>query len=197
MMRRIAVAGDKLSNGGEVCYQNGPIFTFGDAGHQAALINGAAYCPICRTTGYIAKDGGPRRMTIVGSEIALDRDLIVCGCPENPRIFAQLAGEAWYDDLAESLGVIDTKKNAQRVAQTVFRPGERSENCASWFYVTDSATGRPLCNQQLIAVVAGIEQACKTDANGYAKVETNDPQSIDIHVFFSSPKRNLIPAQGD
>src|SRR5215467_14117490 len=98
MMRRIAVVGDKLSNDGEICDYRGMMFTMGDAGRQVALIDGAAFCPVCKTTGYIAKDGGPRRMTLGISEVALDQDLVVCGCPEHPRIFAKLAGEAWYDD---------------------------------------------------------------------------------------------------
>ncbi|GGD96141.1 PAAR domain-containing protein [Caballeronia grimmiae] len=101
MMRRIAVVGDKLSNDGEICSYQGPQFLV--HGHQAALIGGAAYCPVCKTTGYIAKDGGPRRMNLFVSEIAVHDDVVVCGCPEHPRIFAELAGEAWYDDMAETL----------------------------------------------------------------------------------------------
>ncbi|MCG7404619.1 MULTISPECIES: PAAR domain-containing protein [Caballeronia] len=104
MMRRFAVVGDKLSNNGEICDYKGPFFTL--SGHQAALINGAAYCPVCKTTGYIAKEGGPRRMTLGASEIALENDVVICDCPDHPRIFARLAGEAWYEDLVESLGAI-------------------------------------------------------------------------------------------
>jgi hypothetical protein len=107
MMRRIAVVGDKLSNDGEVCSYQGPQFLI--HGHQAALIRGAAYCPVCKTTGYIAKDGGPRRMSFFISEIAAHDDVVVCGCPDHPRIYAELAGEAWYDDMAESLGVVATR----------------------------------------------------------------------------------------
>ncbi|BCQ27094.1 PAAR domain-containing protein (plasmid) [Caballeronia sp. NK8] len=117
MMRRFAVVGDKLSNNGEICDYKGAFFLLG--GRQAALINGAAYCPVCQTTGYIAKEGGPRRMTIGASEIALEYDVVVCGCPEYPRIFARLAGEAWYDDLAESLGVIGAESAAPARAFSV------------------------------------------------------------------------------
>ncbi|MFM0139478.1 PAAR domain-containing protein [Caballeronia grimmiae] len=106
-MRRIAVVGDRLSNGGEVCSYQGPEFLI--HGHQAALIGGAAYCPACKTTGYIVKDGGPRRMDFFVSEIAAHDDVVVCGCPEHPRIVAQLAGEAWYDDMAESPRVVQAR----------------------------------------------------------------------------------------
>lgn len=91
MMRRFAVVGDKLSNNGEICDYKGPFFTL--SGHQAALINGAAYCPVCKTTGYIAKEGGRRRMTLGASEIALENDVVICDCPDHPRIFARLAGK--------------------------------------------------------------------------------------------------------
>lgn len=121
MMRRIAVVGDKLTNDGEICNYQGMMFTFG-AGHQAALINGAAYCPVCKTTGYIAKEGGPRRMTIGASEIALEDDVVVCACPERPRIFARLAGEAWYDDIAENLGRTGTSTPKHVIASTMGAP---------------------------------------------------------------------------
>ncbi len=51
-------------------------------------------------------------MTLGISEIALDRDLVISGYPEHPRIAARLAGEAWYDDLAESLGVVGSRTTA-------------------------------------------------------------------------------------
>ncbi|MDR5853351.1 PAAR domain-containing protein [Caballeronia sp. LZ062] len=186
-----------LSNGGQICSGIGPLFTLGDAGTRAALINGSAYCPVCRTTGYIAKDGGPRRMTIGGSEIALDNDVVVCDCAEYPRLFARLAGEAWYDDLAESLGVVGATAIAAGSAQSAGRQNKQRSTCAAWFCVRDSASGLPLRHQNFIAVVSGVEHASKTDGNGFAMVETDGPQSIDLHVVFSSPKRKLIPVQGD
>lgn len=121
MLRRIAVVGDKLDNDGEISPYNGLIFTFGGAGRQAALIEGEVFCPVCKTTGYIAKDGGPRRMTLGLSEIALDQDFVICRCPEHPRIFAQLAGEAWYDDLVESLGSVRATQTASTYASAARR----------------------------------------------------------------------------
>lgn len=120
MMRRIAVVGDKLDNDGEICSYDGPQFLV--HGHQVALIDGAAYCPVCKTTGYIAKDGGPRRMNFFTSEIAAHDDVVVCGCSEHPRIFAMLAGEAWYDDMAESLAPsrrVQPMRLTQRQPQTL------------------------------------------------------------------------------
>ncbi|WP_414706656.1 PAAR domain-containing protein [Ralstonia sp. UBA689] len=78
-MRRIAVVGDSLERGGEIMPYAGPVFTMGDAGHQVALIGGQAYCRACKSTGVIAKAGGPRRIDFMG-ETAADGDIVLCGC---------------------------------------------------------------------------------------------------------------------
>lgn len=98
MMRRIAVIGDALQRGGRLLPYSGPPCTFGDAGHQVALIGGQAYCEACKSTGTIAKTGGPRRMRFMG-EVALDGDVVICKCPSPQRIFATLSGNAWYEDM--------------------------------------------------------------------------------------------------
>lgn len=97
MMRRIAVVGDTLLNGGTVLSYAGPACTFGNAGHQVALIGGQAYCEMCKSVGIITKAGGPRRMNFMG-EVALDGDEVLCKCLHPKRIVAVLAGEAWYED---------------------------------------------------------------------------------------------------
>ncbi|MGN5352180.1 PAAR domain-containing protein [Ralstonia sp. L16] len=97
MMRRIAVVGDTLLNGGMVLSYAGPACTFGNAGHQVALIGGQAYCEMCKRVGIITKAGGPRRMNFMG-EVALDGDEVLCKCLHPKRIVAVLAGEAWYED---------------------------------------------------------------------------------------------------
>jgi hypothetical protein len=108
MMRRIAVVGDELSPGGGQLkgYAGRPAFF---NGHQPALIGGDAYCEVCRSVGIIAKSGGPRRMQFMG-EIALDGDIVLCRCAIPPRIHAVLAGEKWYDDLAESKGMVTSSR---------------------------------------------------------------------------------------
>ncbi|MGN6138341.1 MAG: PAAR domain-containing protein [Ralstonia sp.] len=97
MMRRIAVVGDTLLNGGTILPYAGPACTFGNAGHQVALIGGQAYCEVCKSVGIITKAGGPRRMNFMG-EVALDGDEVLCKCLHPKRIVAVLAGEAWYED---------------------------------------------------------------------------------------------------
>lgn len=98
MMRRIAVVGDALQNGGTILAYSGPPCTFGSPGHQVALIGGQAYCEACESTGTITKAGGPDRMHFMG-EVALDGDEVLCRCPTPQRIVAVLAGNAWYEDM--------------------------------------------------------------------------------------------------
>ncbi|MGT2452917.1 PAAR domain-containing protein [Cupriavidus basilensis] len=99
MRRRIACVGDELERGGKILPNAGRGCTFGNPGHQAALIGGQAYCEACKSTGTIAKASGPRRMQFMG-EIALDGDIVLCRCPTPPRIVARLAGEKWFEDMA-------------------------------------------------------------------------------------------------
>jgi hypothetical protein len=101
MMRRFAAVGDALQNGGAIQPYSGPSFTFGEAKHQAALIGGQAYCEACKSTGRIAKAGGPRRMKFMG-EVALAGDVVLCKCPRPPRVVATLAGEAYFDDMGRA-----------------------------------------------------------------------------------------------
>lgn len=101
MRRRIAVVGDTLDGGGEICdYQQA--VGFRARGHVVALIGGMAYCNVCKNTGAIAKAGGLHRPFYRSvREAALDGDIVRCHCAMPRRIVATLAGETWHDDLAE------------------------------------------------------------------------------------------------
>ncbi|ABI86619.1 PAAR domain-containing protein [Burkholderia ambifaria] len=103
MNRRIAVVGDSLSSGGTIQPYSGPPFLV--HGHQAALIGGSAYCTTCKSIGIIAKAGGPYRLKFQG-EVALDQDIVLCGCSMPPRIMASLAGEALCSDGLKGLGEV-------------------------------------------------------------------------------------------
>lgn len=104
MMRRIAVVGDTLERGGEILPYSGPVCSW--EGHQAARISGEAFCAECETTGVISKTGGPSRLTFEMGEVALDGDIVLCGCVTPPRIKAKLSGESWCTDEAEHYAAI-------------------------------------------------------------------------------------------
>jgi hypothetical protein len=101
MRRRIAVVGDTLDGGGEIAdYQQA--LGFRARGHKVALIGGMAYCDVCKSTGAIAKAGGPRRpFNRSVREAALDGDIVRCHCATPRQIGAALALETWHDDLVE------------------------------------------------------------------------------------------------
>ncbi|WP_419469078.1 PAAR domain-containing protein [Burkholderia pseudomultivorans] len=109
MNRRIAVVGDGLSSGGTIAPYGGPRLLV--HGHQAALIGGRAFCAACKTTGIIAKAGGPYRLRFQG-EVALEHDIVLCGCSTPPSIVAVLAGEAWCDDRLEGLGEVVSSRTS-------------------------------------------------------------------------------------
>jgi len=136
-MRRIAVVGDALGGGGKILPYSGRTCTFGDAGHQAALIGGQAYCEACKSVGTIAKAGGPRRMNFMG-EVALDGDLVLCKCPAPQRIVATLAGNAWYEDLGGGAGASAAVSPAQSIFPA-FDPRNDQQ-----IQVIDQHTGEPL-----------------------------------------------------
>ncbi|WP_175824077.1 PAAR domain-containing protein [Burkholderia sp. BCC0419] len=103
MKRRIAVVGDSLSRGGTINAYDAPPFRV--HGHQAALIGGNAFCTACQSVGTIAKAGGPYRIKFRG-EVALDNDVVLCGCVIPPHIVALLGGEAWCNDGIKGLGEV-------------------------------------------------------------------------------------------
>jgi len=109
MNRRIAVVGDSLSSGGTIQPYSGPPFLV--HGYQAALIGGSAFCDACKNTGIIAKAGGPYRLKFRG-EVALDQDIVLCGCSMPPRIMASLAGEAWCSDGLKGFGEVVSSRTA-------------------------------------------------------------------------------------
>jgi hypothetical protein len=106
MLRRIACVGDKLERGGEILAYSGPVFALGNAGHQVALIGKTAFCQACKSTGTIAKAGGPKRLNFMG-ETAADGDIVLCRCSTPPKIVAALSGESWCDDDIETKGACE------------------------------------------------------------------------------------------
>lgn len=103
VMRKIVVVGDKTTTSGVILPNANSTFSVGDAGDKVALIGGQATCLACKGVGVIAKAGGPRRMEFMG-EVALENDIVICGCPIHPKLVANLHHTMTYDDGATSLG---------------------------------------------------------------------------------------------
>lgn len=177
MMRRIAVVDDALKDGGKILPYSGRTCTFGDAGHQAALIGGQAYCEACKSVGTIAKAGGSRRMNFMG-EVALDGDLVLCKCPAPQRIVATLAGNAWYEDMGGGNGT----SAAVSPAQSIFAA---SSPCYDQqIQILNEDTGQPLARVRYrLRGDAGTFEG-RTDANGMTeRVASDGAATVTLEIF--------------
>jgi hypothetical protein len=168
MMRRIAVVGDKLETGGEILPYSGPVFTMGDAGHQVALIGGTAWCEACKSTGVIAKAGGPRRISFMG-ETAADRDVVICNCHTPPQIIATLSGESWCDDMAETMGSV-SEELRRRAAESTEGTGIAASIVAQYNerFILRSTNGQALPHTAYaVQRKSGVFEYGETDADGH------------------------------
>jgi hypothetical protein len=176
MKRRIAVVGDKLAGGGTVLPNEENIdFTF--EGNQAALIGGKAYCATCKSSGIIAKAGGPARLSYMGTrEIALDHDILLCKCARHPLIIAVHAGDSTVDDEAEKYAsAMSTSGSASDArTQTVGTFDEqvatraRSASLHGYPFVVETPGGQTVCG--------------RVDSNGrLPRVHTDSANVYSIH----------------
>lgn len=173
MMRRIAVVGDSLERGGEILPYSGPMCSW--EGHQSARIGGAAFCAECKTTGIIAKTGGPSRITFEMGEIALDGDIVLCACAAPPRIKAKLSGESWCTDEAEQHAAL-----AQRAALLAAGTNDASRHDEQ--FTLRDASGRALAaTNYTIRFPSGSLVHGVTDQEGHtARYKTNGVQNIAV-----------------
>ncbi|WP_233874648.1 PAAR domain-containing protein [Paraburkholderia adhaesiva] len=186
MMRRIAVVGDQLETGGQVLPYSGPVFTIGDAGHQVALIGGTAWCEACKSTGVIAKAGGPRRIDFMG-ETAADRDIVLCKCPTPPQIVATLSGDSWCDDMAETMGVATptatrhgvTDAGASCTASPVI--GQYDDH-----FVLRNADGQVLTHTAYaVQRKSGIFEYGETDDDGHTHLLASTASAENVNVYLA------------
>lgn len=173
MMRRIAVVGDKLECGGEILPYRGPEMTFD--GHQTAYIGGAAYCAACKTTGVIAKTGGPGRLNFEMGESAADRDIVLCACATPPHIVAKLSGESWCEDDCEGLGIVVSSRAAGGTARSVVRGAFDEQAKAT---STGASEGYPYC----IETADGRIVSGRLDSSGVLpRIYTEDTDTYIIY----------------
>ena len=188
MLRKIVVVGDKPSSGGAILPDKNAIFTLGD-GHKAALIGGPVKCDGCKSTGEIAKAGGPRRINFMG-EVALENDIVICKCPQSPTLIASLNHTATYDDEGGAVaagvvaGAVATAAAGTAAAGTVDASTSTRYDEQIKFLLSSGAALAGVA--YTLTLDDGKEIRGTTDADGKtARVETDAPQSIS--------KANLTP----
>lgn len=177
-------------------------------GPQCALVAGAdgktrslvyigdrAWCGACQSMGVIV-GGAPvterRRMIDLaggGRRQAVGEDQVLCQCAMPPRVIATY-GKRWRF-VEES-----ANKKTDVPVQAVVPPLPRSEpQYERWFYIWDSVTGESIPNRDFIANVGGVRQTGRTDGEGYARIMAGGEQPVEVHIFFSSPRRKLNPGE--
>lgn len=165
VMRNWLCVGDPPATGGAVLPYTAPYPTkVKDI--DVALIGGAVYCEACKSTGVIAKAGGPRRLQFM-TEMALDGDICLCKCSPPPPIKATHALTEWYDDMATGLG----PKNNEYDEMVV---------------LVDDETQKPLSNVRYFikSKSSGVILAAgTTDENGQTeRFYTEQADEVSIHI---------------
>ena len=189
MLRRIACVGDKLERGGEVLAYSGPVFSFGNAGHQVALIGKTAFCQACKSTGTIAKAGGPTRLNFMG-ETAADGDIVFCRCPTPPKIVAVLSGESWCDDDIETKGACDALArgaiDAAAFASPIGDVTTSADNAFNDRYVLRDQRGEPLGGAAYAMERANGEfEYGVTDQQGHTHLLSSTAAKENINVYLA------------
>ncbi len=188
MLRRIACVGDKLERGGQILPYSGPVFTFGDAGHQVALVGKTAFCEACKSTGIIAKAGGPKRLNFMG-ETAADGDIVLCHCATPPKIVAQLSGESWCDDEIETYGACDSPVTGIDAFASGNQRSPGKASTAARFddrFVLRDAGGKPIdCAHYAVQRGNGELEYGVTDEQGHTHLLSSTATQENIHVYLA------------
>ena len=179
-MQRLAVAGDRTTTGGHVI--RGTSTVFDEKQRPYALKNDLATCGNCK--GGFPVYGSANDCLVDGRPMVKHLDRVMCPCGKN-FVLASAASTFLFT-------------GGDGASGSATKPGKPGNGKAIvWFLVSDVTTGERLANQKFIADVAGIRQSGMTDGNGYAMIETNGEQSVNVHAIYSSPKRSLRHNEGN
>jgi len=179
-MRYFVCAGDRTSAGGVVVEgSNSHVY----AGRAASFHGARIECPACRSTGVLI-GAGPRHDYSLpnGLQIAVEGDVCACRCRPRPVLVAsqRFAGM----EVGARAAAFGPVAGSGAAATDERGPGRR-------FLVTDSETGEPLRQRRFIARIGAADQEGVTDVNGLASIDAPAGEAIELHVFFSSPRREL------
>lgn len=177
-MTRLALKEDHTTTGGRVL--GGSSDFYAEDGRPFALDGDKATCGNCQGLWPIL--GSAHDWMDDGRSMVKDLDPVHCPCGKN-RVFA--SGSSPFDYEAGGIEAVSPMRSSD------------SAKHICWICVRDTETGKPLRNRDYVAEIAGAKQTGKTDAEGYAKIETIGQQSFSIHIIFASPKRALKPEQGN
>ena len=150
-----------------------------------ALEGDMIFCTRCGSHGYIVCNGPRIPETFNGRLLALEGDYAVCKCMPSPTLitaqgvsFQTVEGDASGAMSEHLTGRASHRKslnNGDGEAQQEQQYGKR-------ILVVNRETGKCLPNQKFIVNVGGSRQEGVTDGAGYADIEAEDGQSIELLV---------------
>lgn len=201
-----AVEGDPLDSGegGYVYATKKTIGTIEDEnGRRRSMIfiGDVGCCAKCKSLGAITFGaGGTNRKRMVdlvngGRLQAMGGDVVLCKCDRPPQVIAVYGRKFTIIEGTGSAMPGGTAGSATSKAAASVSSKSENVRHVRWFYVSDAVNSEPLRHRDYVANVGGTKQFGKTDRNGYAKIETDEEQPVDIHALFSSPRRTLKPFQ--
>jgi len=175
MQRLVLCVGDPPSTGGYI-QPVSVAYPHTIMGHQAAYIGQGAFCNACKSSGVIAKAGGPYRSTHNGKEVALDRDILVCGCPTPPPLIATRQSIFWVDDRLESMPSTLSTSTQSFVNRGAGLYDEKIK--------LRDGNGKPLNNAYYtVKLPSGEVIHGVTDSSGYTeRIKTDGSKQIYIHI---------------
>jgi hypothetical protein len=183
-MRKAAVRhGDPTTTSGLVIACSSTIH---DNGRKVALSGDEATCGNCK--GAFKIFGTGKGMSENSRDVVIDGDLVLCPCNKNRVIVGDNPGIF----LTIDQGLTTTDAIEQNVRSASSRASSEQHDYTKWFLVRDRETGKPLAGRDFVARVGGVKQTGTTDSNGYVKITADREQAIDLHIVFSTPKRDLL-----
>jgi uncharacterized Zn-binding protein involved in type VI secretion len=176
MMRLLLCIGDQPATGGAIESSGGTNFSI--MGHKVALIGALVHCNACKSSGPIAKAGGPRRPWHRGVEVAHEGDIVLCKCGTPPRMIATMQNTVRNEDIAESPGYVSQRH------QKPARPGTSLVLFDEGFVLRDNRTRRPLAHVRYrVRSASGVIRNGITDVAGRtARIETSRAENVTIEI---------------
>jgi len=188
-MRKAAVRhGDPTTTSGFVIAFSSTIH---DDGKKVALSGDEATCGNCKGTFKIFGTG--EGMSEEGRDVVVEGDLVLCPCKKNRVIVGSNPGIFLHTDDGAGTAISAQVAAASARPSASLSPDE--PQFARRIFVSDTTTGNPMSNRAFIAKVGGKMLPGKTDEQGHATIKADGQQPVNIHILFSSPRRNLKPQQ--
>ncbi|KPC50286.1 PAAR domain-containing protein [Amantichitinum ursilacus] len=186
MIRNNIVQGDKTTSGGVVI---GASLNFTNEGRILAGEGDTCTCPACHSIGRIVCVGPRHECIYDGRQDALEGDLVFCNCPKPHKLIASM-NSMWHEMTSEQLIAqgyssvhvdLDGANADMPIAPSNPPSGLR-------FLLIESISKTRLVRRPYVVTIDGVEKFGVSDIDGYACVEVDEGQMIDIRVLFQSPK---------